>query len=155
MSLTLPMSCMLCGIRRHFLLDLHQEVPDTNAGVCAAVSEKTSPVRLCISGPTNQRFEPQESGVDGEKFGGSARPTHRTEALNTRKAARPLFGRTALPIWGNHYPKLSEPLREILGPAVLSQALSSVRQNQCPNLRVDVTLNQRGAAFPSLVQRFY
>ena len=93
--------------------------------------------------------------VHGEKFGGYARPTRRTDALNTRRAARPLFSRTALPIWGNHYPKLGEPLREILGPATLSQALSSVWGNQYPNFRVDVTLNQREAAFPPLVQRFY
>ena len=91
----------------------------------------------------------------GEKFGGSARPTRRTDVLNTWRAARPLVGRTALPISGNHYPKLDEPLREILWPAVLSQALSSVWDNQCPNFRVGVTLNQRGAAFPPLMQRFY
>ena len=88
-------------------------------------------------------------------FGRSIRPTCRTDALNTRRAARPLFGGTALPIWENHYPKLGEPLREILGPAILSQALLSVWDNHCPNFRVDVTLNQRGAAFSPLVQRFY
>ena len=77
----------------------------------------------------------------GEKFGGSARSTRRTDALNTRRAEQPLFSRTGLLIWGNHYPKLGEPLREILEPAVLSQALSSVWGNQCPNFRVDVTLN--------------
>ena len=93
--------------------------------------------------------------LHGEKFGGSARPTRRTDALNTRRAARLLFSRTALPIWANHYPKLGEPLREILGPAVLSQTLSSVWGNQYPNFKVDVTLNQTGAAFLSLVQRFY
>ena len=36
--------------------------------------------------------------LHGEKFGGSARPTRRIDVLNTRRAARPLFGRTALPI---------------------------------------------------------
>ena len=80
----------------------------------------------------------------GENFGGSARPIRRTDALNTRRAARSLFSRTTLPIWGNHYPKLGEPLRDILGPAVLSQALSSGSGNQYSNFRVDVTLNQRG-----------
>ena len=93
--------------------------------------------------------------LHGEKFGGFARPTRRTDALSTWRAAPPLFGRTAQSIWGNHYPKLAEPLREILRPAVLSEALSSAGGNQCPNFRVHVTLNQRGAAFPPLVQRFY
>ena len=44
--------------------------------------------------------------LHGEKFGGSARPIRRTDALNTWRAARPLFGRTAPPIWRNQYPKL-------------------------------------------------
>ena len=65
----------------------------------------------------------------GGKFGGSTRPTRRTDALNTRRAARCLFSRTDLLIWGNHYPKLGEPLREILRLAVLSQALSLVWGN--------------------------
>ena len=91
----------------------------------------------------------------GEKFGGSAHPTRKTDALNTQRAARPLFGRTALQIWGNHYPKLGGLLCEIRGPAVLLQALSSVWGNQCPNFRVDVTLNQTGGAFLLLVQRIY
>ena len=82
--------------------------------------------------------------LHGEKFGRSARPIRRTDELNTRRAARPLFSRTALPIWGNRYPKLGNSLREIL-----------VWGNQCPNFRVDVLLNQRDAAFPPLVQRFY
>ena len=93
--------------------------------------------------------------LHGENFGGSTRPTRRTDAPNTRRAARPLFSRTALPIRGNHYPKLGELLRKMLGLAVLAQDLSLVWGNQCPNFRVDATLNQRGEAFPSLVQRFY
>ena len=64
--------------------------------------------------------------LHGEKFGGSVLRTRRTDALNTRRAERPVFGRTALPICGNHYPKVGERLREILGLAVLSQALSLV-----------------------------
>ena len=45
--------------------------------------------------------------LHGEKFGGSARPTRRSDALNTQRAARPLFSRKALPIWGYHYHKMS------------------------------------------------
>ena len=32
------------------------------------------------------------AGIHGEKFGESARPTRRTDALSTQRAARPLFG---------------------------------------------------------------
>ena len=85
------------------------------------------------------------ASVHGEKFGGSVRSTRRTDALNTRRAPRPLFSQTALPIRKNHYPELGEPLREMLGLAVLSQALSSVWGNQWANFRVGVTLNQREA----------
>ena len=46
-------------------------------------------------------------------------------------------------------------LSTLLGPAVLSQALSSVWGNQCPNFRVFATLDHKGAAFPPLVQRFH
>ena len=91
------------------------------------------------------------TSLHGKKLVGSVCPTRRTHALNTRRAARPLFSRTALPICRNPYLKLGEPLREILD----QQALSSVWGNQFPNFRVDVTLNQRGAAFPLLVQWFY
>ena len=53
--------------------------------------------------------------LHGEKFGGTARPTRSPVALNTRKAARPVFSWTVLSIWENHYPKLGEPLHETLG----------------------------------------
>ena len=76
--------------------------------------------------------------VHGEKFGGLVRPTRRTDALNTQRAAQPLFSR----ICGNHYSKPGEPLRELLVPAFLSRTVSSVWGNQWPNVRVDVTLNQ-------------
>ena len=68
--------------------------------------------------------------LHGKKFDGSARPTRRTDVLNTRRAERPRFSRTALPIRGDHYPKLGEPLRGILRPAVPLQDLSSVWGNQ-------------------------
>ena len=47
---------------------------------------------------------------------------------------------TALPIGENYYPKLGEVLCKTLGPAILSQVLSQVWGNQCPNSEVDVTL---------------
>ena len=63
---------------------------------------------------------------NGEKFGGTIHPTRRTIMLITRRAARPLFSQTVLPILGNDHPKspkVGEPLREMLSRAVLSQAL--------------------------------
>ena len=77
---------------------------------------------------------------------------HRTSRFELR--IQYLVAAKYIGAWGA-CPKLGEPLCEILGPDVLSQALSSVWGNQCPNFRVDVTLNQRGAALPPLVQRFY
>ena len=71
-----------------------------------------------------------------EKFGRTARTIRRSVVLNTQRAARPHFSRTALPIRENH---CSKP--KTLGPAVLSQALSSVWGDQFLNFRVDVTLN--------------
>ena len=76
-------------------------------------------------------------------------------ALNTPRDAWPLSSRTALPIWENHHPELGEPLCETLVPTVLSKSLSPVWGNQCSNLGLDVLLNQRGAALPPLMWRFY
>ena len=42
--------------------------------------------------------------MHGEKFGGTARPTRRTVALNTRRTARPLSSQTALPLGGQITP---------------------------------------------------
>ena len=70
--------------------------------------------------PRDILFHPDGTRVTtphGEKFGESVRPTRRTHALNARRYARPLLSRTAPPIWRDHYAKLGEPLREILGPA--------------------------------------
>ena len=49
------------------------------------------------------------------------------------------------------YPKLGKPLCETLGLAILLQALPSVWGNQCLNIGVDDTLNQRRAAPSPLV----
>ena len=92
--------------------------------------------------------------IHGEKFGRTAHPTRRTVALNTRRTAWPLSRQTALPLWENHCHKQGELLRETLVPAVLSKALLPVWGNQCPNLGVDVILNQRGVALPPLVLWF-
>ena len=80
--------------------------------------------------------------IHGEKFGGSALPTRRTDALNTRSCATSVWSNSTVNLgdYYPNYPNLGEQLHEIIGPAVLSQALSSVWGNQCPNHSAATTM---------------
>ena len=59
---------------------------------------KDSELEALLAEDSCQMQEELSESLHGEKFAGSARPIRRTDALNTRRAARPLFSRTALPI---------------------------------------------------------
>ena len=151
MSLTNHSSSYICEVvfveRRVIYIFFKRRLGIQGFKNCSRVANR-SLVQHCYQ-PSLSRYT-----LLGEQFRGSTRTICKTVALNTRKDARPVSTRTALQIWRNHHPKLGELLRESLRSAVLLQDLSPLRNNQCPNLRVDFILNQnyrRGAALRPLV----